>query len=358
MKIVHSLWSKPWERVGIGGVRGGYPTPEHYWASWAYSVLTAGRNYDGNLELVTDSVGAFALVDRLQLPFRSVRVVLDDIADVDPSLWAAGKIVAYGLQDEPFFHIDGDSFLMKKLPGEYEMAEVVAQSWESVGTKRGFEWEYAGAQHVAYFTHRVDGWDERVGNAEAYCMGIFGGSNVGLIREYSEQALRMIRDVDNRAGWERIDLEGFPKHRMNIVVEQQAAYCFLANRNVTPLLLLKPYEMGQAERVGNQLGFIHLQGRRRGGDQADKMLARLATDFPETAERVKALVRDFPSNDPQPQTVVVWQPPAVSEQPQPQPTPTPSSSTTVINSPPPTMPKPEAVTVRRKKGGCGCSRSK
>src|ERR1700677_5057837 len=126
MKIVQSLWSKPAQPSGGWKNHAGHwPDPRFFWCSWVLSTQWAFKHY-GQVELVTDDEGARWLIDKLKLPFTTIRTDLQSV-DVPPRIWAFGKIIAYSLQTEPFFHIDGDVYLMGKLPEKYETVDLLCQ---------------------------------------------------------------------------------------------------------------------------------------------------------------------------------------------------------------------------------------
>ena len=98
MKIIQSYWSKPYRRVNNGFYGGWYSKIFHY-MSCAISCLKLSEFYP--VELVTDKKGKRLLIDKLGLPYTSASDDLEYI-DYPEDLWAAGKIVAYSKQNEPF----------------------------------------------------------------------------------------------------------------------------------------------------------------------------------------------------------------------------------------------------------------
>ena len=57
------------------------------------------------------SCHAWILINKLELPYTDVKVVLDDLNDYDRDLYALGKVYAYGIQEEPFIHVDADIYM-------------------------------------------------------------------------------------------------------------------------------------------------------------------------------------------------------------------------------------------------------
>lgn len=107
MKIIQSLWSKP------SLITGGWSEKTFYYMSWALSCLKLKEFYN-SVELFTDKKGKEFLIDRLQLPYDKVNIVLDDLNEFNSRLWALGKIYTYSIQHEPFIHVDGDVYIYGK----------------------------------------------------------------------------------------------------------------------------------------------------------------------------------------------------------------------------------------------------
>jgi hypothetical protein len=216
MRAVWSFWSKPF----LAGTSSPWREPIHQWLAWGLSLRLAGSHYPRTV-LVTDASGKALLVDTLGLRFGEVSTALDRLADADPVLWMLGKLVAYGLQDEPFVHMDADVFLWRPLPAEVASAPVFAQHPEDIDVGRpggpqvfeeGFaraglalppEWEW-------YRSHQP-----RRRCREANC-GIVGGTNTDLMGQYARLALGLVRDPGYAAFWSSAPLDV----AMNMTLEQ------------------------------------------------------------------------------------------------------------------------------------------
>src|ERR1700749_4013895 len=105
MKIVQSFWSAPYlfSKKESPGSRfnGGWPEKRFNYFSWALSCLQLSKFYT-DVELITDSRGKDLLIDKMALPYTTVKVRLDELDRYDPGLWALGKILSYAQNDEPF----------------------------------------------------------------------------------------------------------------------------------------------------------------------------------------------------------------------------------------------------------------
>jgi hypothetical protein len=97
MKIIQSFWTKPFLQspdLQDSRMNGGWPARKYNYFSWALSCLQLCRYYQ-NVELVTDDLGKFILIEKLKLPYTSVKTELNRINDYNAGLWALGKICAY-----------------------------------------------------------------------------------------------------------------------------------------------------------------------------------------------------------------------------------------------------------------------
>jgi hypothetical protein len=133
MKIVQSLWVKPSIKKNSVNTSdrntGGWTDKKYNYISWALSCLQFCKYYN-KVELITDNLGYDTLIKKMKLPYTDVKVVLDDLNDYHPDLWALGKIYAYSLQKEPFIHADGDVFIYAPFSKELESSALLAQNIE------------------------------------------------------------------------------------------------------------------------------------------------------------------------------------------------------------------------------------
>ncbi len=96
-------------------------------------MLSINRFYK-NMEWVADEVDTEILIDKLDLPYTSVKFLPNKFNDFNVGLWAFPKIYAYGIQNEPFIHVDNDVFISEKLSSEIEGAELIVQNREQVNS--------------------------------------------------------------------------------------------------------------------------------------------------------------------------------------------------------------------------------
>jgi hypothetical protein len=193
MKIVQSFWSKP----GLKSVNFnccGWPERKYNYYSWQFSALQFCRYYD-EVELVTDSYGYDLLINKFELPYSKVTVVLDELNHYHEDLFVVGKLFAYQIQDKPFIHADGDIYIWGRMPEKFENSELLCQHKE---TGRYYNSWYANVYkemttHLkyipAYIVDSVKANDNRVESINA---GIIGGANINFINEYTKEAFLFI----------------------------------------------------------------------------------------------------------------------------------------------------------------------
>ena len=196
MKIVHSFWSKP--MIGNKGEMIGshWRHPKFFMMSWALSCLTFKDNY-GDIELVTDKLGYQLLIERLKLPYTSVKVELDCLNHYPSSLWAIGKLYSYKIQNEPFLHVDGDVYLWGRFGDLIENAALVSQQMD---LDEGY---YSNAienlRSNDFFLPQVMELDlfnsDRIESCNA---GVLGGNDLDFIGNYCAEAFNFIDKNSNR----------------------------------------------------------------------------------------------------------------------------------------------------------------
>ena len=180
MKAVYSFCSKSQHKSGTGGFYNLFS----YATTFALSVNLSKQHFD-KVELVTDTEGEKKLAEMgILTMFDSYDLRLDKL-NVDSEFWIAGKLLAY-IQDEPFLHIDSDVFLFKGL-GEYKNNGVLFQSLEPFSSPHFKFYETANKILTDNMTDFCPcefsvGFGTKYSEQAACCTGIFGGTNITLIR--------------------------------------------------------------------------------------------------------------------------------------------------------------------------------
>ena len=294
MKIVHTFWSRNITDINeLLQHKAGWLTSEHHYMSWTLSCLLARKWYD-EVELITDPLGKELLVDKMQLPYTNVRVIIDDKMDeFHEDFWALSKVVAYSLQDKPFLHIDGDVFLFKKLNDNLQSKGLIAQNVE-----RNFKLYEESIQSVmdkfsyipSYISddfHQNTGWS--ASNA-----GILGGNDIDFIQTYCQEVFNFVRQ--NKNNWKDI----MPLH-MNCFSEQYLFFTLAAVHDKTihyyfdeVTTFEKDYpKLGKITPESVENGYIHLLGYFKYFKcNYDYMINTLKSDYTKNYEIVKQLFID------------------------------------------------------------------
>jgi len=288
MRIIQSFWSKPMlSSVGMKGsgrFQGGWLDTEYYLMSWAYSCLKL-KEYYSDIELYTDEFGKALLIDKLHLPYSKVHVVLDVLNDYDADLWALGKVFTYGLQKEPFIHVDSDIYIWKKFSSQIENADLIAQNIEfDYQYYRNIKKELHGLDF--YIPEIIPGFKDLDTCLHAYNMGITGGNNFEFFRSYAKSAIDFV--LKNQHTFGSINVGKF-----NVVYEQSLFYylaeelkievkCFTDLRIPAEIdLLIKSFDNFDSAPLNTV--YIHLYGEdcKRNMQFCDKLSEQLKAAYPD-----------------------------------------------------------------------------
>lgn len=198
MKIVHSFWSKPSMNMKSNSnlAYGGWRHLKYHYMSWALSCLTFKKLYD-NIELITDIKGYKLFIEKLNLPYTSVKVELDCLNKYPAKLWAIGKIYSYQIQEDPFIHVDGDVYLWQCFGPELENADLIAQQKD---IDDGHYYTALDEIRLNKFNLPKVIIDEIINcNLIESCnAGIFGGNDIDFIKSYCEEAFKFINSNYNK----------------------------------------------------------------------------------------------------------------------------------------------------------------
>jgi len=302
MKIVQSLWSKPADASGGWEYHGGHwPHPAFFWCSWVLSTSWAFKHY-GQVELVTDDEGARWLIDKLKLPFTSVKTDLQSL-EVPAHLWAFGKIVAYAAQKEPFFHIDGDVYLMGRLPQKYETVDLLCQFFEQYPAYPNFEYVYDKNREAIEKTipRLPEFWRFMSERSAANC-GIIGGTNIDAIQKYTSDVRDLVMHPQNRPLWADAPLNPYA----NCVIEQQTLWCSAREQGatLTPLFENTDFcDVDSLRRKALVTNFNHAASLAKNPVFGRNLAARVRAEYPEQYRIIESL---FPlkTRQPKPPNVV------------------------------------------------------
>lgn len=291
MKIVHSYWSKPTsqsESSFYNRAAGGWLDQRYHLMSWALSCSKAASFYD-EIELVTDQEGANLLINKLNLPYTNVQIVLDQINHFPPGLWALGKIFSYSIQNEPFLHIDSDVYIWDRFSETIENAELVAQHEE-----KDYEMYYEILKWLNDFPYLPELLADSSGTKiiTASNAGILGGKNVDFFKKLWEEVLNFI--TKNEVNITKVRT-GF----LNNIYEQ-LFFNRLALKNNIEITYLLPNISSNYEglidiySVPHRTTFIHVIGtNKRHLEICEWVAFRLKLEFPDYYFNILNLINEF-----------------------------------------------------------------
>lgn len=207
----------------------GWVSPLYHLISWGLSAMTLKETL-GNLTLYTNSYGKEILIDLLQLPYDNVVLSFEDWELPHKDLWALSKIYTYSLQKNPFIHIDGDIYLFKPFPKEFEEASLIAQNIEEFT-----DYYYSVMKPInrkfTYMPKYVKGDFLKQESLHAVNAGILGGNNIPFFKEYTMEAIRYVES--NLESLHTLDA-----NRFNVFFEQHLFFNMARSHNVDIMYLL------------------------------------------------------------------------------------------------------------------------
>lgn len=218
MKIIQSFWSG--QNNDIRDSRG-WLSYEYHWLGWILSCNQLRKFYD-EVELYTDSFGYEILIEKLQLPYTKIHVILDEMNKYPKDLWAIAKIKAYQLQDKPFLHIDGDVFIWNQFPTELLSEGLIAQNLENTTDYYREMWNNINP-HLNYIPYEIMNFHKGLTNLGCN-MGIVGGNDIDFIQEYCRKSFDFVDK--NKGSWQKFNLFNF-----NIFFEQELFYEMAVMKN-------------------------------------------------------------------------------------------------------------------------------
>lgn len=221
MKILHSYWSKPYFREEAD--KGGWSHKLFHYMSCALSCLKFNEFFD--IELITDKAGKELFIDKLNLPYASVQVVLDDLNEIyPPYLWAIGKLYSYSIQNEPFIHVDNDMFIWEKFRKDILTANLVAHNLEaSYSHNKTFFSDIISK--FSYIPCVLQDSFVRNNNVVEINAGILGGHDISFIKNYTDEAFDFInRNMDTIIKLNRPGM-------FNVIYEQFLFYALATQQN-------------------------------------------------------------------------------------------------------------------------------
>lgn len=291
MQVVHTFWSRPEaERIrsrdhrAVMQQRFGCASPRDHWSFWALSNHLMRKHYGDDTMLLTDRIGAKILVEELGLHYGCVSTALEDCPFYGSHLWAVGKIFGYGTHDRPFFNIDGDLFLWRRL-ADVHGKPLFAQSFET-------------PQYHEFYKTTMDFLEDHVKgltfdrSVAGYNVGIIGGTDLETIKVYSRRGMAFLDQYAKEI--ERLKdmvpgAKGARYLQYNILVEQHLLAIVAKERGVKVHTFVRDdwWNMTKAEQ--KKLPFSHLLGpSKTKSTVVARVYERLKKAEPETMARLMA----------------------------------------------------------------------
>jgi hypothetical protein len=254
MKLVHTFWTKN-AGENLRRFKGGWSGELQHYCSWVLSAWQAKKTHD-NISLVTDKAGAKLFLNVLRLPYDSVDTSLEQYRGPG-RFWSAAKVYSYGLQKDPFVHIDGDVILWNKLPDDCLAAPVLVQSLEHVRNVP-FMKTYVRSLRYARSAMPVvpECWNRNHFNA--YNCGFFGGCDLEAIGSYVRNASGLFA-AENDGFWDAVTDDY--SEDLNRTIERWTAFATFAEAGTSVRCLTDSGE--SSESGGGRLGFQHVMGAKR-----------------------------------------------------------------------------------------------
>jgi len=258
MKIIQSFWTKPFLQSGDSlkdsRMNGGWQARRYNYFSLALSCLQLRKFYD-EVELVTDDLGKYLLIDKMKLPYTKVSLELNSLNEYHPGLWALGKIEAYRIQDAPFLHVDNDIFIWDAFSEEIENAALVAQNFETTvkDATATFNEIYTGLNFIPDYLQKLKGVDS-ISYSNA---GILGGTDVSFFKNYTREIFNFLHANEQ---YINDNIKNLNSAYINVIYEQMV-FNQLADGSNKSITHLFPNEVD----IPRDIGFFHEANRKYGG---------------------------------------------------------------------------------------------
>lgn len=288
MRIIQSFYAPENDRNL--SFKSAYSSPEFHWMSWALSCLSLSKFY--SVELYTNSAGKEILIDKLNLPYTKVHLDLDNYKICDEQLWSASKVFVYSLQETPFLHVDGDIFIWQKFDQDFLESPIICQN---------SEFDSMGFYKAAYQNMVVNDFvvppqmQELYGNGftYGYNAGLFGGSDISFIKEYTKTAFELIDSNKNK-------LNSIPLNMFNVVLEQGVLYCMAKEQKIEVKEFLDfgkdeiwtNYNFSDFLNIPLKTKFIHLIGTKKNSLVCQMLAKQLRKEYPSYYDKILTLCNE------------------------------------------------------------------
>jgi len=218
------------------------------------------------------------LIEKLNLPYTKVHVVLDDLNHYPEAVWALSKIRTYSLQKTPFVHIDGDVFLWKAFSNQLLSSDLIVQNKEIGNQYFESTWKTIENQ-LDFIPNEILSHRRKEKNINVYNFGVFGGTDINFIQDYSRRAFEFVdKNLDS--------LHKIKGLNFNIFFEQYLFYCMTLNQEVSTYFernfVADQYQgLASFQEVSVSKNYLHLLGEFKQNQQVFRDMSRqLSVEFP------------------------------------------------------------------------------
>jgi len=217
------------------------------------------KKFYKNVYLITDYEGLEIFKD---ISFTETYPILDIVPEEYKEVWSIGKLYAIKYiseKNQQFCHVDFDFIITKELPHNILNANVFVQSIEHRIKKLGYNTEFY--EKLCKNKYLAEGLSLN----KAFNCGIIGGKNCSFFYEYSNTAIEMIKDPENKELWLKKSV-GFNYWEKAVLAEQYYLACALKKYNIHPELIfdnsVKDYNPYApiTMKFFNETGAIHFMG--------------------------------------------------------------------------------------------------
>ncbi len=287
MKIVQSFWSG--NQKDINNNYGWYNARSN-WISWILSCNQLVK-FHKDVELYTDNFGYEILIEKLQLPYTKVYVVLDELNHYHKDLWAIAKIKTFQLQNEPFLHVDGDVFVWESLTDKFQKSQLITQNLEITTDYYGCMWDEI-SPNLTFLPTEMNNYHNKKSNL-ACNMGIIGGNDIDFFKKYTEKSFEFVDK--NNSSWLNINSFNFNVFFEQVLFHEMAK----GERRNIDFLFEEVSEdnayvgFGDFHKVPNKK-YLHLLGvYKRNGSMCKAMEVYTMKYYPEKYTKFAALFNDL-----------------------------------------------------------------
>jgi hypothetical protein len=284
MKIVQTLWTLPSFLQSSGEnlenrLSGGWRFPKYYYFAMAYSCLSLKKFYN-EVELVADDFGSDLLINKLKLPYTSVKTLPKYFDNIPVGLWALPKIYSYSIQDKPFLHVDNDIFIWDKLPNDNK--GLLVQNFEKITGVYNFAIETI-KKNCINCPDFLDGLDENL--FQSINAGVFGGNDTNFIKYYTDFVFNFVNQNLKNLSFKDSGVT-------NVIIEQLFFYQ-LAQKGNKQIYTVTNKETDfianfvKFEQVPFSNKYIHcLGGTKKNSKICKQIELRLCEEFPDAYDRI------------------------------------------------------------------------